>query len=232
MQLTLAQVARLFSMSESTVTLWVRQGNLPAHEVSSQYRFDRAELLEWAATHDKRFSPSIFQEINGDRVAEISLADSLQRGGVSLRLGGNDRYEVFREAVNDVPVPASFDREVLLDLLMAREKSGGAAIGHGIAIPHPRYPVVLPGSGSLVRACYLEHPLDYHAADGKPVDTLFLMICPTVHEHLQLLARLACVLQSADFRNLLASRPDQTRLISAVRAAEATFAEETETHSA
>ncbi|MDA1053737.1 MAG: PTS sugar transporter subunit IIA [Planctomycetota bacterium] len=228
MQLTLSQVASLFSVSENTVTLWVRQGNLPAHEINSQYRFDRAELLEWAATHDKRFSPGIFEEINGDHVAEFSLADSLQRGGVSLRVSGNDRYEVFREAIDDLPLPDSFDREVLLDLLMAREKSGGTAIGYGIAIPHPRYPVVLPGTGSLVRACYLEHPLDYHAADSKPVDTLFLMICPTVHEHLQLLARLACVLQSADFRNLLTARPDQTRLISAVRAAEAAFAEETE----
>jgi len=226
MQLTLAQVARLFSVSESTVTLWVRQANLPAHEVNSQYRFDRAELLEWAATHDKRFSPSIFQAINGDHVGEISLAESLQRGGVSLRVGGNDRYEVFREAINDLPLPETFDREMLLDLLMAREKSGGTAIGHGIAIPHPRYPVVLPGCGSLVRACYLAHPLDYHAADGQPVDTLFLIICPTVHEHLQLLARLACVLQSSDFRNLLAARPDQTRLISAIRAAEAAFADE------
>lgn len=232
MQLTLSQVARLFSVSENTVTLWVRQNNLPAHEVNSQYRFDRAELLEWAATHDKRFSPGIFQEIDGDHVAEISLADALQRGGVALRVGGNDRYEVFREVVDDVPVPESFDRDLLLDLLMAREKSGGTAIGYGIAIPHPRYPVVLPGSGSLVRTCYLRHPLDYHAADGKLVDTLFLMVCPTVHEHLQLLARLACVLQSADFRNLLASRPDQIRLISAVRAAEAAFAEETETHQA
>ncbi len=228
MQLNLSQVARLFSVSENTVTLWVRQRNLPAHEVNSQYRFDRAELLEWAATNDQRFSPGILQEINGDHVAEISLANALQRGGVSLRVSGNDRYEVFREAIDDLPIAGPFDREGLLDLLMAREKSGGTAIGNGIAIPHPRYPVVLPGNLSLVRICYLEHVLDYHAADGKPVDTLFLMVCPTVHEHLLLLARLACVLQSADFRNLLGTHPDQTRLISAVRAEEAAFAEGTE----
>jgi PTS system nitrogen regulatory IIA component len=227
MQLTLSQVAKIFSVSENTVTLWVRQWNLPAQEVNSQYRFDRAELLEWAATNNKHFSPGVFQEINGDHVAEISLADAIQRGGVSLRVVGNDRYEVFREVVSGLPLPApdAFDRELLLDLLMAREKSGGTAIGGGIAIPHPRYPVVLPGSVSLVRACYLDHPLDFQATDGKSVDTLFLMICPTVHEHLQLLARLACVLQSPDFRKLLASRPDQIRLISAVRAAEAAFSE-------
>lgn len=228
MQLTLSQVAKLFFVTENTVSLWVRQFNLPAHEINSQYRFDRAELLEWAATNEKRFSPGIFRQVNGDHVSEISVAEALKRGGVSLRVSGNDRYEVFREVISDLPVPASFDREQLLDLLMAREKSGGTAVGGGVAIPHPRYPVVLPGSGSLVRACYLDHPLEYHAADGTLVDTLFLMLCPTVHEHLQLLARLACVLQSPDFRGLLATRPDRIRLISAVRAAETAFAEETE----
>jgi PTS system nitrogen regulatory IIA component len=228
MQLTLRQVAELFSVSENTVTRWVREENLPAHDVKSQYRFDRAELLEWAATNQRDFSPSIFQVINGDFVTKLSLADALSRGGVAMRVDGEDRYEVLRAAIAGLPLYGLFDRDNLLDLLMAREKSGGAAIGYGIAIPHPRYPIVLPGGESVVRVCYLADSLEYHAADGKPVDTLFLMICPTVHEHLQLLARLACVLKSDDFRKLLASHPDQTRLVSAVRAAEAGFTENTE----
>lgn len=233
MQLTLRQVAELFSVSENTVTHWVKAENLPVHDVKSQYRFDRAELLEWAATTHRSFSPSIFQEINGNHLADISLAAALERGGVVLRVAGEDRYEVFLAAIRDLPVPESFDRDNLLELLVAREKSGGTAIGHGIAIPHPRYPVVLPGGESVVRACYLEQPLDYHARDGKPVDKLFLMICPTVHEHLQLLARLTCVLQSEDFRKLLQSHPDKTRLVSAVRAEESSFSDKsTETQQA
>lgn len=228
MQLTLRQVAELFSVSENTITRWVREGNLPAHDVKSQYRFDRAELLEWAVTHNHSFSPGIFQEINGDHVAGISLADALERGGVAMRVGGEDRYEVFRTAINELPVPDSFDRGCLLDLMMAREKAGGTAIGDGIAVPHPRYPVVLPDGEAVVRACYLERPLDYRATDGRLVDTLFLMICPTVHSHLQLLSRLASVLRSEDFRQLVYSKPDRTRLVSAVRAEELSFSESSE----
>jgi PTS system nitrogen regulatory IIA component len=228
MQLTLRQVARLFSVSETTVTRWVQEDNLPVHIVKSQYRFDRAELLEWAATKSRPLSPTIFQEFNGGHLVDVSLAEAVERGGVALRVAGEDRYEVYRAVIGDLPVPDSFERDTLLDLLMAREKAGGTAIGQGIAIPHPRYPVVLPGCKSFVRVCYLEHPLDYGAADGVRVDTLFLMISPTVHEHLQLLARLACVLKSDDFRKLLRSRPDRTRLVAAVRAEEAAFAESTE----
>lgn len=223
MQLTLRQVAQLFNVSENTVTQWVRSENLPVHDIKSQYQFDRAELLAWANTTQRSISPAILQETHDGDVTVVSLAEAMQRGGVALRVGGYDRYEVFRTAIADLPVPTSFDRDNLLDLLVARERSGGTAIGNGIAIPHPRYPVVLPGVESVVRVCYLEQSLDYHAGDGKLVDTLFLMICPTVHEHLQLLARLAYVLKSDDFRKLLRSHPDSTRLVSAVRGEEERF---------
>jgi PTS system nitrogen regulatory IIA component len=220
MQLTLPEVAKLFGVSENVVTRWIRQDNLPAHEVNSQYRFHRTELLEWAALNQQPFSPRIFQELHGGHAGEISLADAMDAGGVVLHTSGNDRYEVFRSAIADLPVTADFSRQDLLELLITREKAGGTAIGHGIAIPHPRYPIVLPGNVRLVRTCYLDHPLDYHASDRRPVDTLFLLICPTTHDHLQLLARLTSLLSSASFRELLATRPDKAPLVAAVRAAE------------
>lgn len=137
-----------------------------------------------------------------------------------MRVTGNDRYEVFRNAVNGFPQELGLDRELLLDLLIAREKSGGTAVGGGVAIPHARYPVVVAGNASVLRVCYLAEPLPYAADDGQAIETLFLMICPTVHEHLQLLARLSSVLHSPDFCTLLCSKPDKTRLLSALRAAE------------
>jgi nitrogen PTS system EIIA component len=226
MELSVPQVARMFNVTENTVTRWIQQDNLPAHEVNSQYRLSRTELLEWAAVRKMKFSPTIFEEVSGDRVGQINLADAIERGGVAQRVQGGDRCEVFREAVAHMPVSDSFDRENLLELMMAREKTGGTAVGDGIAIPHPRYPIVLPCGTSVVRVCYLDHPLDFHAPDGILIHTLFVMVSPTVHEHLQLLARLASVLRRDNFRKLLSERPDKTRLISAVRAEEYSFAEQ------
>lgn len=226
MHLTLRQVAHLFSVPENKITGWVQQENLPTHEVNSQYHFDRAEVLEWAVSTQHPVSAEIFKRGNGG--SKVSLAEALDRGGVGMQIVGNDRYEVLRSSIADLPIAPGLDRGTLLELLMAREKSGGSGIGHGIAIPHPRYPIVLPFRESVARVCYLECALEYPSVDGRPVDTLFLTICPTVHEHLELLARLASVLRGADFRTLLASRPDKTRLLSAVRAAERTFDEERE----
>ena len=48
MQLGVRDVAGLFNVSEKTVYRWVKQRKLPVYRVNEQYRFSRAELLEWA----------------------------------------------------------------------------------------------------------------------------------------------------------------------------------------
>ena len=42
--------ARLLNVSEKTIYRWVKQGKLPAYRINEQYRFNRAELLEWATS--------------------------------------------------------------------------------------------------------------------------------------------------------------------------------------
>ena len=44
----IAHVAELLKVSEKTVYRWVNDRSLPGYRVSGQYRFNRAELLEWA----------------------------------------------------------------------------------------------------------------------------------------------------------------------------------------
>jgi PTS system nitrogen regulatory IIA component len=230
MQLTLRQVAQLFNVSENTVTRWVKEENLPAHDVRSVYRFDRAELLEWATTTHHTFSPEIFRWINGDLVHTISLSHAMERGGVAQQVGGNDRYEVFRNVVNGFKLPCPIDTDNLLEVLLSREKSGGTGIGGGIAIPHPRYPVVVPGGESVIRTCFLTRPLEYPSPDGLPVAILFLMVCSTAHEHLHLLARLVTVLRSESFLATLRTCPTTESLVAAVRDEEKVFTTLPEVH--
>jgi len=62
MQLSVRDVAKLLNVNEKTVYRWVTQGNLPAYRVSNHYRFNRAELLEWATAQRINVSTEIFQE--------------------------------------------------------------------------------------------------------------------------------------------------------------------------
>ena len=217
MELTTADVARLFRVSAGTVTRWVQEENLPASEVDSQYRFNREELLEWATIHKLAIPAAILQPGTGGQVAGPTLADALAYGGVAYQVAGADRGEVLQAALQGLPMPADADREALLSLFLARERLGTTAVGDGVAIPHPRCPLVLGLPQSAVRLCFFAQPHDFGAPDGKPVDTLFLMVCRTVHEHLKLLARLATALRSDAFRQVLAARPAQTEIVAALR---------------
>jgi PTS system nitrogen regulatory IIA component len=210
-------VARLFGVSAGTVAHWVQDENLPASEVDSQFRFNREELLEWATLHKLAIPAAILQSGGGGPTAEPNLADALAYGGVAYAVAGADRSELLQAALQGLPLPDEADRESLLSLFLARERLGTTAVGDGVAIPHPRCPLVLGLPQSAVRLCFLAQPHDFGAPDGKPVDTLFLMVSRTVHEHLKLLARLATALRSDAFRQVLAQRPAAAEIVAALR---------------
>jgi mannitol/fructose-specific phosphotransferase system IIA component (Ntr-type) len=76
-----------------------------------------------------------------------------------------------------------------------------------------------------IRLCLLSESIALGASDGKPVDTLFIMVCSTVHEHLRLLAKLAGVLRDPGFRSFLHAKPQPQELFEAVRRQEASLLE-------
>ncbi|WP_263223725.1 PTS IIA-like nitrogen regulatory protein PtsN [Pseudomonas alabamensis] len=88
--------------------------------------------------------------------------------------------------------------------LVAREKLGSTGFGNGIAIPHCR----LPGCNTPVSALVkLEHPIDYDAIDGAPVDLLFVLLVPeaATDAHLELLRQIASMLDRQEIRERLRS---------------------------
>ena len=62
MQLGVRDVSKLLNVSEKTVYRWISQGVLPAYRVNEQYRFNRAELLEWATSRKMNVSAEVFEE--------------------------------------------------------------------------------------------------------------------------------------------------------------------------
>lgn len=219
MQLTVDDVARLFGVSEGQVHHWIEDAGLPVAIVNSRYRFNRTELLEWATVRQLDVSSDIFQEQNGDTVETCALSDALQRGGVVHVSGGAqvDLAAILRTALHSLPLPTGFDLETLVQLLVARQSLGNTAVGGGIAIPHARFPVVLKLPRPLVRLCFLDEPMPNHSPGGEPIHTLFILVCPTVHAHLQLLAKLAGLLNDPEFRQFLKQKPGEVQVLGEMR---------------
>ena len=219
MKLTVRDAAELFGVSEKTIYRWVEQKGLPAYRINKQFRFNRTELLEWAAAGRTSLSPGILRQ---PETGEEHLPDPVQAlaaGGIHYRVAGTDRDSVLRSVVELLRLPDHVDREFLLQVLLAREALGSTGIGEGIAIPHARNPIVLNVEHPTITLCFLENPVDFAALDGRPVTTLFTLVSLTVRSHLHLLSRLAFILSSGDFRDVLKRQAPRDEILAEARRA-------------
>jgi nitrogen PTS system EIIA component len=216
-QLTVRDVAGLLNVSEKTIYRWIKDGGIPAYRVNEQYRFHRAEILEWATARKIGVSADIFHEAEGNGAQLPSLAEALQAGGIVYRLAGGDKEAVLRASVEAMHLPEEVDREQLLKVLLAREALASTGIGDGIAIPHVRNPIVLHVPRPSITLCFLERPVDFGALDGQPVHCLFTMVSPTVRAHLHLLSRLAFALRDPGFKGAVARQALRDEIFAELR---------------
>jgi PTS system nitrogen regulatory IIA component len=217
MQIDVREAARLLTISEKTVYRWVRRGMLPAYRIHGQYRFSRAELLEWATARRINVSPDITSDPGPSPAPLPTLEDAIRAGGIHYRVDGATREEVLARVVGLMQLPEEVDREFLLTVLLARESLGSTGIGDGIAIPHVRNPIVLHIPRPAITLCFLEHPIEFGAIDGAPVRTLFTLVSPTVRAHLHLLSRLAWALRQPGFRDSVAATASRDGILEAAR---------------
>ncbi len=220
MQLTVREVARLLNVDENAIYRWVKEDQLRAETINGQYRFNRSDLLEWATLNSKLvFPPEFFQMGNGGDTPAIDRA--LHFGGIHHKVKGADKESALRAVVSLMPLPSACDRDFLLQVLLTRESMGSTGIGEGIALPHPRYPMVLPVPHPFITLCFLEQPIPFAVADGQPVHTLFALVCPNVRLHLGMLARLSCALRDPGLREAVRRQsPADEILVHACRAEE------------
>jgi len=213
MQLSVREVSRLLKVPENTVCQWVADGTLPALRVNSRYYFSRAELLEWATRRRIEIVPDIFRSTQEGAPEEPRVSEALSPDGVFYDVPGTDRESALREVVACMPVADPGDRELMLELMLAREKHASTAVGNGIAIPHPRAPVVLPIDVPTITLCFLRQPVLFGPVGSEPIHTLFAVQSPSVRAHLQLLSRLAFMLRDPSFRALIERRAPASEII-------------------
>ncbi len=143
MNLSVKDAARLLTVSEKTIYRWIKQEIVPVYRVHEGYRFNRTELIEWATSRRIGVAPEAFNEPLTDEQPLPSLSEALEAGGVYYRIEGDTREAVLADTVAHLRLPDEVDRDYLQQVLIAREKIASTAIGGGIAIPHPRNPVLL-----------------------------------------------------------------------------------------
>ncbi|MFH0922380.1 MAG: PTS sugar transporter subunit IIA [Fibrobacterota bacterium] len=212
MQLTVRDVSKLLNLSERTIYRYIQQNQIPAYKIIDQYRFNRAEILEWATAQKITVSPDLFNDSDEGPQELPNLLEALKTGGVHYGLKGDTKETLLQNVVHTMSFPAGVDRGFILKVLLAREALSSTGIGEGIAIPHVRNPIVLNVPQSVIALFFLEKPVDFGAIDGKPVHCLFTLVSPTVRTHLHLLSRLAFSLKDGAFKQRILEQAAQEAL--------------------
>jgi PTS system nitrogen regulatory IIA component len=140
-------------------------------------------------------------------VSESSgLGEMIERGGIFYDLPGNSVREILEALVSLVPIPPTTIAQDLLQAILEREALMSTSIGRGIALPHPRNPLLTKDEEQFVALAFLEKAVEWKALDNIPVDTLLLIVSSSTKSHLKTLANITFFCRQEAFLMLLRER--------------------------
>ncbi|GGY02600.1 PTS IIA-like nitrogen regulatory protein PtsN [Paludibacterium paludis] len=121
---------------------------------------------------------------------------------ILLDLDVSSKKRVFEQVGLLIENTRGIARSEIFDCLFAREKLGSTGLGQGVAIPHGRARGLKEATGVFIR---LKQPIPFDAPDGKPVQSLFVLLVPeqATDLHLQVLSELAQLFSSRQVREQL-----------------------------
>jgi PTS system nitrogen regulatory IIA component len=155
---------------------------------------------------------------------EWSLAALVERGGVYYDVPGANPKELIGSVIGLMPPIEAVAPEELHRQIMEREALVSTGMGHGIALPHPRNPV-LAGTNAqpLVAIAVPVMPIDWNTQDGSKVHTVFLIISESAKQHLNTLSKINFLCQKEKFHSLIEARVSKKEIVAAIMEAEGSW---------
>jgi nitrogen PTS system EIIA component len=119
----------------------------------------------------------------------MKVSDFLSSADVMIEAAFADKPKLLEELARRAAPVVNLQPALILAELQKREQLGSTGMGGGVAIPHARIHQLQRPFGMLVR---LKKPIEFDAVDGKPVDTVALLLLPEAREG-DRLGALACI---------------------------------------
>lgn len=214
--LTLSEIAKYLKISEKTALKLVHNGEIPGAKISNQWRFMRDVVDDWLISKMQSVGKEDLLNVISVDKDNISLFDIINPDRILLDMQPGNKSSILNQLmqplVNEgiVKKPASF-----LNSLMEREATVSTAVGHGIAVPHLRY----PDGKNILTPCMViglcREGVDYDSLDGDPTYLFILPCAPSETTHLKIIARLSLMFRLPDIiqQFLSVNTPEQAMLI-------------------
>ncbi len=211
MDLKIKDVAELLQVDEKTITKWIDEGKIPCYKINYQYRFNREELNEWILTNKVDASPAVMEAQSPD--SPVDIIECLDRGGIYYKVPGDTVEMVIRNSMSAVTLPPRMDRDLIIFHLLKREAMMPTAVGEGIAIPHPRVPILSDINNESISICFLEHPVDFKALDKIPVSVMFIVLSANQCRHLEMLFKISNLCRQPEFLAMLKQQAPKEKIL-------------------
>jgi PTS system nitrogen regulatory IIA component len=203
MELNPNDVALLLMLSEKEIKQLIKKKEIPHYFLQDKIVLNKHQIIEWALSKNMPLNISGHQKMSEyqiESLQNILEEDSFHYG---CELVESDYIE---QMVSLLKVDENIDRDVISTLLRSRESLMSTAIGNGISLPHPRVPIMLGRDKPLLNFFFPNKLLNLDSIDGKPVNTLILLISQSIKQHLSLLAHLSFLLSNEKIRIALETR--------------------------
>jgi mannitol/fructose-specific phosphotransferase system IIA component (Ntr-type) len=153
----------------------------------------------------------------------VVLHELISPASINLNLKSGDRDGVLAELVSQiVEIRDQPDaRQTLLRALHEREQLYSTGIGDGVALPHARNALVGLVDKPVIVFGRHTPGIPYGAIDGVPARLFFLLVAPTVTQHLAVLARISRLLRDGKVRQELLQADTPAKALAVFRDAEA-----------
>jgi len=215
MELNVREAASLLNISEKTIYRMVKSGSIPCFKIGGLWRFSESELVQWVKSSGTSTpAPTIARRASEEESGEISISNLLLKGGIFYRVAGDTKEEIIKNSLQSVKrdEPQEYIAR-LFKAIMKREDLCSTAIGHGIAMPHPRPFGEFLNHRSSISICFLESPVDFGSMDGSDVYVLFFIFPQSEERYLKIQSRLLRLLKEADLLSKLNELPLRPRMI-------------------
>lgn len=146
------------------------------------------------------------------------LAEFFQESLCIFDLKSSDKRGALAEMVECISRECRLrDQDLILEMLMARERLGSTGIGKGVAFPHGRSLAVQELTLLFARS---ENGVEFEALDDKPTHLFFLIIAPPQDRenlYLQVLGHLVELIKTSAVRQKLIESKSFDMLNAALR---------------
>ncbi len=190
--MTLTEVSTYLQLAEKTVLRMAQRGEIPAAKVASQWRFLRPVIRDWLVGQMQTMPEAKLDAMANLKPRTLPLHEVVRPELITLKVTPGPKEQVLRQLMEPITQTGfAANPSLLLDSLVERERMMTTAVGHGIAIPHPRQPLLdmFPEPAIALGIC--REGVDFDAIDDQRVH-LFFLICATREAiHLDLMAKVA-----------------------------------------